>query len=102
MRTPARGRRRSAPPKRPKRPLSRMLMKQVTFFALSIALTGALLAAQHVAEKKRPAAHAKKTDDPFLNGEPFTFDQVLKLVGDSPIPLHRRKDAIQARGIDFA
>ncbi len=77
-------------------------MKLVTFFVLSIALTGALLTAQPIAENKLPLAHAKKTDDPFLNGAPFTFDQVLKLVGDSPIPMHRRKDAIQVRGIDFA
>lgn len=79
-------------------------MKPATFSVLSRALLAALpmlLAAQHVAENKLPVTHAKKTDDPFLNGAPFTFDQVLKLVGDSPIPLHRRKDAIQARGIDF-
>jgi len=77
-------------------------MKRVTFLALSIAVTGALLTAQPVAENKLPSAHAKKTDDPFLSGAPFTFDQVLKLVGDTPIPMRRRKDAIQARGIDFA
>jgi hypothetical protein len=80
-------------------------MKRAISFVSTSALFAALpalLAAQHVAENKLPAAHSKKTDDPFLNGEPFTFDQVLKLVGDSPIPLHRRKDAIQARGIDFA
>jgi hypothetical protein len=76
-----------------------------TSFVLGNALLAAvpvLLAAQHVAENKMPAAHAKKTDDPFLNGAPFTFDQMLKLVGDSPIPARRRKDAIQARGVDFA
>ena len=80
-------------------------MKPATTFVLSITLLGALpalLPAQSVAENKLPSAHAKKTDDPFLNGAPFTFDQMLKLVGDSPIPVRRRKDAIQARGIDFA
>jgi len=80
-------------------------MKRATLFVLSTALFGAmpaLLTAQPIAENKLPSAHAKKSDDPFLNGAPFTFDQVLKLVGDSPIPLHRRRDAIQARGIDFA
>jgi len=79
-------------------------MKRVTLFVL-FALLGALpafLKAQPVAENKLPSAHGKKSDDPFLNGAPFTFDQVLKLVGDSPIPIRRRKDAIQARGIDFA
>jgi hypothetical protein len=80
-------------------------MRRATLFVLSNALLvalPALLPAQHVAENKLPAAHAKKTEDPFLNGAPFTFDQVLKLIGDSPIPMRRRKDAIQARGIDFA
>lgn len=80
-------------------------MKPATAFVLSIVLLGALpvlLPAQSVAENKLPPAHAKKADDPFLNGAPFTFDQMLKLVGDSPIPVRRRKDAIQARGIDFA
>jgi len=80
-------------------------MKPAKLSILSSALLAALpavLAAQHVAENKLPAARAKKSDDPFLNGAPFTFDQVLKLVGDSPIPMRRRKDAIQARGIDFA
>jgi PEGA domain len=79
-------------------------MKRLSF-VLGNALLATLpvfLAAQHVAENKMPAPHAKKTDDSFLNGSPFTFDQVLKLVGDSPIPARRRKDAIQARGIDFA
>jgi hypothetical protein len=80
-------------------------MKQATLIVLLSALLGALpvlLAAQSVAENKLPSAHGKKGDDPFLNGAPFTFDQVLKLAGDSPVPLHRRKDAIQARGIEFA
>ena len=74
----------------------------LVLFSTVLGALPALLAAQHVAENKLPAAHAKKTDDPFLNGAPFTFDQTLKLVGDSPIPARRRKDAIQARGIDFA
>jgi hypothetical protein len=78
-------------------------MKRTTFVVNALLATlPVVLAAQHVAENKMPAAHAKKADDPFLNGGPFTFDQVLKLVGDSPIPARRRKDAIQARGIDFA
>ncbi|HEV2688224.1 MAG TPA: hypothetical protein VGV35_06710 [Bryobacteraceae bacterium] len=44
---------------------------------------------------------AKGTTDPFLTGAPFTFDQVLKLAAESVIPLHRRKQAIQNRGVDF-
>ena len=79
-------------------------MKRSTLFVLSSVVFGAmpaLLPAQHVAENKMPSARAKKTDDPFLNGAPFTLEQMLKLVGDSPIPMHRRKEAIQARGVDF-
>jgi hypothetical protein len=79
-------------------------MKRATLVVFSIALIAGLpsLLAQHVAENKMPASHSKKADDPFLNGAPFTFDQTLKLVGDSPIPVRRRKDAIQARGVSFA
>ena len=80
-------------------------MKPATLSVLSSALLVALpmlLSAQHIAENKLPPSHAKKAEDPFLSGAPFTFDQVLKLVGDSPIPVRRRKEAIQARGIDFA
>src|ERR1700722_4547095 len=47
-------------------------------------------------------AHAKKPSDPFLTGEPFTLDQVLLLLKQDAIPLHRRKEAIESRGIAFA
>jgi hypothetical protein len=46
--------------------------------------------------------HSKKTDDPFLTGPPFSFDQVLRLLGEDAIPLHRRQQAIRSRGVDFA
>ena len=57
-----------------------------------------------LAEDPKPsaAAHAKKTDDPFLTGAPLTFEQVLKLAGQDAIPLHRRKEAILNRGVDFS
>jgi hypothetical protein len=80
-------------------------MKRATFLVLFSALTRALPAseaAQKVAENKLPANHARKSEDSFLSGAPFTYDQVLKLVGESPIPLRRRKDAIQNRGVDFS
>jgi len=80
-------------------------MKRATSFLISItvfAILPGILTAQHVAENKAPSAHSRKSDDPFLSGAPFTFDQMLKLVGESPIPVRRRKDAIQARGIDFS
>ena len=80
-------------------------MKPVHFCILSSAILATMtipVAAQRLAENKMPASHSKKADDPFLNGAPFTLEQMLKLVGDNPIPLRRRKEAIQSRGIDFA
>ncbi len=46
-------------------------------------------------------AHAKKTDS-FLTGDPFTLEQVLLLLKQDAIPLRRRKEAIENRGVAFA
>jgi hypothetical protein len=46
--------------------------------------------------------HGKKSPDPFLTGDPFTLDQVLILLKQDAIPLRRRKEAIESRGIAFA
>jgi hypothetical protein len=46
--------------------------------------------------------HVKKSSDPFLTGDPFTLDQVLLLLKQDAIPLRRRKEAIESRGIAFA
>src|SRR5580704_920928 len=46
-------------------------------------------------------AHAKK-GDAFLNGDPFTLDQMLVLLKQDAIPMRRRKEAIENRGIAFA
>src|ERR1035438_9074925 len=61
------------------------------------------LAPRMLADDLRPASapHSKKTDDPFLNGAPLTFEQLLKFAGQDAIPLHRRKEAILNRGLDF-
>jgi hypothetical protein len=48
------------------------------------------------------AAHSKKSSDPFLTGDPFTLDQVLILLKQDAIPLRRRKEAIENRGVAFA
>jgi hypothetical protein len=48
------------------------------------------------------AAHAKKSADPFLTGDPFTLDQMLVLLKQDAIPLRRRKEAIESRGVAFA
>ena len=67
---------------------------------LSAFLLGLLLAGFAVAERKN--ASAAKAEDPFLNGPPFTYEQILKLVSQDAIPLHRRKEAILGRGIAFS
>src|SRR5258708_21114498 len=73
------------------------LMRPAALFAaLSLSLTSPA-----AAERKNPPSD-KKTEDPFLNGPPLTFEQVLKLAGQDAIPLHRRKEAILSRGIDFS
>jgi hypothetical protein len=46
--------------------------------------------------------HGKKSSDAFLTGDPFTLDQVLILLKQDAIPLRRRKEAIESRGIAFA
>jgi hypothetical protein len=47
-------------------------------------------------------AHGKKLSDPFLTGDPFTLDQMLVLLKQDAIPLRRRKEAIESRGVGFA
>jgi hypothetical protein len=47
------------------------------------------------------AGHTGKADS-FLSGAPFTLDQVLRIIAQDAIPLHRRKEAIENRGVDFS
>jgi hypothetical protein len=47
-------------------------------------------------------SHPKKNTDPFLTGDPFTLDQVLVLLKQDSIPMRRRKEAIENRGVSFA
>src|SRR5580704_7078352 len=70
-----------------------ILLRTIFVAALPLCFASFMVAA--------PAAHAK-TEDPFLNGAPFTFEQLLKLAGQDAIPLHRRKEAVLSRGIDFS
>src|SRR5580658_7417344 len=66
--------------------------------ALMLALAG-IPQASNAASDPKPG-HGKK--DPFLTGDPFTLDQVLLLLKQDAIPLRRRKEAIENRGIAFA
>src|SRR6266403_4929611 len=43
-----------------------------------------------------------KNSDPFLSGAPFSFEQLQRLLGENAIPLRRRREAIQARGLNFS
>lgn len=66
-----------------------------------LSLAAPLLSAQAVAADHKPASHSRR-EDPFLNGAPFTFEQAMRLSSEDAIPLRRRKEAIQNRGVDFA
>lgn len=66
--------------------------------ALLVALTGSPQPVTAAADSK--PAHGKK-GDPFLTGDPFTLDQVLVLLKQDAIPMRRRKEAIENRGISF-
>ncbi len=48
------------------------------------------------------AGHTKKPGDPFLSGPPLTLDQVRRLLHEDAIPVRRRKEAIQSRGVNFS
>ena len=67
--------------------------------AFGMALTA--IPAQCAPSDQKPA-HGKKSSDPFLTGDPFTLDQMLILLKQDAIPLRRRKEAIESRGVDFA
>jgi hypothetical protein len=58
--------------------------------------------AQNVSRAREAAAPRPKSNDPFLSGAPFSFDQLQRLIAEDAIPLRRRKDAIQARGLSFS
>src|SRR6266404_3863224 len=67
-----------------------------------LALAPACLPAPQTVAMEQKTLRVVKNADPFLVGPPFTLDQTLKLVGQDAIPLRRRKEAIQARGVDFS
>jgi len=66
---------------------------------LLVCLTGSLLLGKTTGAGNK-SAHS--TGDPFLSGPPLTFDQILRLTGENAIPLQRRKQAIQNRGVAFS
>src|SRR5260370_13873525 len=72
---------------------------RTALFALG---TIALLAAPQTAPPDRKPPVVRKNNDPFLSGAPFTFEQVLRLLAQDAIPLRRRREAIQNRGLAFS
>src|ERR1700682_2145235 len=58
-------------------------------------------AAQNVS-RGHDAVPRPKSNDPFLSGAPFNFEQLQRLLGENAIPLRRRREAIQARGLNFS
>lgn len=79
-------------------------MRRFTLSTLSAAAVAmALIQAPGWAAPSDPkAVHGKKPADPFLAGDPFTLDQMLVLLKQDAIPLRRRKEAIENRGVSFA
>ncbi len=78
--------------------MTRLILSTAGAAVLSMALT-AIPGRTAPADQK--AAHGKTSSDPFLSGDPFTLDQMLILLKQDAIPLRRRKEAIESRGIDF-
>jgi PEGA domain len=79
-----------------------MRLKILSFIwpaALVVALA-AIPQAGYAASDPKPG-HGKKAD-PFLTGDPFTLDQMLVLLKQDAIPMRRRREAIENRGIAFA
>lgn len=66
--------------------------------ALMAALAG-IPETGYAARDPKPG-HGKKAD-PFLTGDPFTLDQMLVLLKQDAIPMRRRREAIENRGIAF-
>ena len=78
--------------------------RSLLLMAALVAVLPVSLAPRLLAENPKPssASRSKKTEDTFLNGPPLTFEQLLKFAGQDAIPLHRRKEAILNRGVDFS
>lgn len=74
------------------------LIRSVCAATIALALTAAPGFASP--SDQRPA-HSKKPSESFLTGDPFTLDQVLLLLKQDAIPLRRRKEAIENRGVAF-
>jgi hypothetical protein len=78
--------------------MTRLILSTAWAAALGLALTA--IPGRTAPNDQKPA-HGKKPSDPFLTGDPFSLDQMLILLRQDAIPLRRRKEAIESRGVDF-
>jgi len=78
--------------------MKRLILSLVWAFAFVTAVSPP--PALSAAADPRPG-HSRKPHDAFLTGDPFTLDQVLLLLKQDAIPLRRRKEAIENRGVAF-
>lgn len=79
--------------------MKRLIVPLIWAAALSAAL--AIPPASNAATDAK-SGHGRRSSDRFLNGDPFTLDQILVLLKQDAIPLRRRKEAIENRGVDFS
>src|ERR1700677_3734520 len=79
--------------------MKRLILSTAWAAVLGMALT--VIPGRTAPSDQKPA-HPKKPSDPFLTGDPFSLDQMLVLLKQDAIPLRRRKEAIESRGIAFA
>jgi hypothetical protein len=79
--------------------MTRLILSTAWVAVLGMTLT--VIPGRTAPSDQKPA-HAKKPSDPFLTGDPFSLDQMLLLLKQDAIPLRRRKEAIESRGVDFA
>lgn len=78
------------------------MISKLRILPLLVLLPAAALLFFPVHASAQKKATAKKTADTFLNGVPFTFEQVFRFIQENAIPPRRQREAIQNRGVDFA
>jgi hypothetical protein len=72
------------------------------FRVAAILTTAALLTGPSATPFQQKKQSTKKATDTFVNGAPFSFEQVLSFVRENAIPFRRQKEAIFNRGLDFS
>ena len=76
-------------------------MNRICRFLRTAVLLAAVPASFTLAQSVPRTQPAPRHNDPFLSGAPFSFEQLQRLLGENAIPIRRRRDAVQARGVSF-